>query len=331
MTHVGVEGTTTRPRISVVIPVHDRPIQIWKAVSSVLRQSMPVTEIIIVDDGSTRPVENAELQGQSVELRILRHAENAGAPAARNTGIEAASGDWVAFLDSDDAWHPEKLATQFAQSASFPRGGPVFLSCNGVEKRAAGDYRLLNGRLRGSSRRSIREAVARGELSLLTSSLVVPTDLARRIGFKREVKVLQDYHFALGLFAAGASCEYADAPLYLYDNTGRADQISAVNAARIERALESYRRLHGEVSANELQEHFVRLLVNPALFKQPALLMRSMRWILTTSVAAPFTVPYFALCKLTTKSIGLFERKRLRSGPILRGEAPRGAAPYTRS
>src|SRR5690242_6241896 len=114
---------TTRPRISVVIPVHNRPIQIWKAVSSVLGQSMPVTEIIIVDDGSTQPIERAELPDHSVELRILRHAEKSGAPAARNTGIEAASGDWVAFLDSDDVWHPEKLATQFAQCASSPKEG----------------------------------------------------------------------------------------------------------------------------------------------------------------------------------------------------------------
>ena len=102
-------------RICVIIPVYNRPDKIRRAVGSVFAQTYSPAEIIVVDDHSTdsTPAVLSELSAQYLhEMVVLRHSENKGVAAARNTGITAASADWIAFLDSDDEWMPEKLERQ---------------------------------------------------------------------------------------------------------------------------------------------------------------------------------------------------------------------------
>jgi glycosyltransferase involved in cell wall biosynthesis len=111
------------PAISVIIPIWNRAHSAGKAIGSALAQVLPsghALEVIVVDDGSSdRPLEALARFGDAIKL--LRHSENRGAAAARNTGCEAASGEYIAFLDSDDSWLPGKLAAQitFMQEASF--------------------------------------------------------------------------------------------------------------------------------------------------------------------------------------------------------------------
>ena len=105
----------TQPTVSVVIPAFNREDVIEGAVASVLDQlyTDPV-EVIIVDDGSTDATVARVEDIDDPRVRLIRHSKNAGVSAARNTGIEAARGDWVAFQDSDDTWLPNKLARQMA-------------------------------------------------------------------------------------------------------------------------------------------------------------------------------------------------------------------------
>lgn len=92
---------------SVIMPVYNRAAVIARAVESVLRQTSPPAEIIIVDDGSED--ETASILKQYLpQIRIIRQ-ENRGVSAARNAGIRAATGEWIALLDSDDEWLPQKL------------------------------------------------------------------------------------------------------------------------------------------------------------------------------------------------------------------------------
>lgn len=99
--------------ISVVIPAYNRSQCIARAVESVLAQSLAPSEILIVDDGSSDDLAGA-LAPFGERVRLIVHKTNMGAAAARNTGVQAAAGDLIAFLDSDDVWKPEKLRMQIA-------------------------------------------------------------------------------------------------------------------------------------------------------------------------------------------------------------------------
>ena len=108
------------PLVSVVIPTHNRAGVIGRAIHSVLHQTYPRIEIIVVDDRSTDAT-SAVLRGISTpSLKILKTSGTHGAAAARNLGITQSSGDFIAFLDSDDAWEPRKIALQVARFHSGP-------------------------------------------------------------------------------------------------------------------------------------------------------------------------------------------------------------------
>lgn len=108
----------TGPTISVVIPTYNRSAFLAAAVASIRTQTHPCSEIIIVDDGSTD--DTAQMTAALGEgIRYVRQA-NAGPAAARNRGIREARGEWVAFLDTDDRWLPEKLCKQVEIVRSDP-------------------------------------------------------------------------------------------------------------------------------------------------------------------------------------------------------------------
>lgn len=103
------------PSTSVIIPTYNRATQVTSAVRSILAQTEPPAEIIVVDDGSTDDTKQA-LAPFMDRIRYVRKP-NGGASSARNLGVILAKGEWIAFLDSDDTWHPEKLARQHACAA----------------------------------------------------------------------------------------------------------------------------------------------------------------------------------------------------------------------
>jgi glycosyltransferase involved in cell wall biosynthesis len=105
-------------RISVIIPAYNAAAYIERALRSVLSQTRAADEVIVVDDGSSDNTADIlkKYQNQIISIR----QPNAGVSAARNTGIRAATGDWIAFLDADDEWLPEKLELQCAYHREHP-------------------------------------------------------------------------------------------------------------------------------------------------------------------------------------------------------------------
>ncbi|MEM6615974.1 MAG: glycosyltransferase family 2 protein [Pseudomonadota bacterium] len=99
-------------QISVIVPTYNRPEKTRRAIRSVFDQSVNVGEIIIVDDASTDAFHLDEFENRPEQFNFLRLERNSGAGAARQAGVDAASGDYIAFLDSDDVWLPQKLAAQ---------------------------------------------------------------------------------------------------------------------------------------------------------------------------------------------------------------------------
>jgi glycosyltransferase involved in cell wall biosynthesis len=100
----------TFPTISVIIPTFNGEGTIGEAIDSILAQDIPVTEIIVIDDGSND--DTARLAERRSELVRVIRVPNGGPSRARNRGIEEATGELIAFLDDDDAWLPGKLAAQ---------------------------------------------------------------------------------------------------------------------------------------------------------------------------------------------------------------------------
>jgi glycosyltransferase involved in cell wall biosynthesis len=117
---------TRPPSVSVVIPAFSRADTIERAIRSVTAQTFHDYEIIVVDDGSTDRTVEVVKALQVNGLKLIEHGANKGAAAARNTGVAIAHGRWIAFLDSDDFWAPDKLANQIAV---LEMAGPAARAC----------------------------------------------------------------------------------------------------------------------------------------------------------------------------------------------------------
>jgi len=110
-------------KISVVIPAYQAAATIKDAISSVLAQTFTDYEILVVDDGSRDGTSSLVASFRDDRVRLLAYSTNKGAAAARNTGIQAARAELIAFLDADDLWLPEKLARQVDLMDGHPEYG----------------------------------------------------------------------------------------------------------------------------------------------------------------------------------------------------------------
>ncbi len=107
-----MKHNSNNPEVSVIIPTYNRAHLIKRAIQSVLNQTYQNFEIIVVDDGSVDNTEEVVKNFNNQKIRYIRYNENKGVAAARNTGIKATRGDYIAFQDSDDEWFPNKLERQ---------------------------------------------------------------------------------------------------------------------------------------------------------------------------------------------------------------------------
>ena len=110
---------TSQPTVSVVIPTRNRPgLLTTHALPSALSQRGVDVEVVVVDDGSDEDSRRALEELSTGRVRVVRHEVRVGQARARNSGIAAARGEWIAFLDDDDLWSPDKLQEQLAAAAA---------------------------------------------------------------------------------------------------------------------------------------------------------------------------------------------------------------------
>jgi glycosyltransferase involved in cell wall biosynthesis len=137
------------PLVSVIVPVYNGQETVCRAIDSVLGQTYREHEIIVVDDGSTdSSVELLREYGRRVQLVQQKHS---GVSTARNTGLSASKGEYIAFLDCDDTWIPEKLQLQVEILEKYPSVGLTFGNLELVnQKREKLDSTPLSSNLRHS-------------------------------------------------------------------------------------------------------------------------------------------------------------------------------------
>ena len=110
--------------VSVVIPAYNAMDHLPRALESALAQTRPAQEIVVVDDGSSDSTAEVA-RGYGAPVRLVSHAQNRGLSAARNTGVRAAHGRWIALLDADDVWYPPKLERQMRRVEAAPDAAGV--------------------------------------------------------------------------------------------------------------------------------------------------------------------------------------------------------------
>jgi len=245
--------------VSVVIPAYNRAALLLQAVDSVLAQSYAAHEVLIVDDGSTDGTREAVASrfGSNPKVRYF-HQTNAGVSAARNRGLREAGGEFVAFLDSDDAWLPGKLDAQVAVLRALAQAGMVWSDMRAVDdagkvlherylrimyhayryfpkpsglfsrESTLADAGVPAGGLPGDTRVFTGDIFGPMVLGNLvhTSTVLLRRSRREQVGFFDEAyRTGEDYKFHLHTCRAGPVA-FIDAPTILY-RVGREDALSS--------------------------------------------------------------------------------------------------------
>lgn len=226
--------------VSVIIPTHNRAQFIQRAIASVLEQSHSVLEVIVVDDGSKDDTESivTDCARKDARVRLLRHDRQKGAQAARNTGIRAAQGEWIAFLDSDDQWLPDSLTLRL-RAAKERAVQVVHSDCYVHDPGSASPERCGVPAMQGRIYSEILRTLGFGPLY---PSLMFSREALARIGFLDESIVsYQEWDTAIRL---GKHYEFAFVaePTFLYDR--RHDGSISKDVLRAAKGYEQVVRKH---------------------------------------------------------------------------------------
>jgi glycosyltransferase involved in cell wall biosynthesis len=199
------------PLVSVVIPAYNSARTIRDTVWSALRQENVQVEVIVVDDGSSDDTADVVAGIEDPRVRLVRQP-NGGAPSARNTGIQHAVGDWVAFLDSDDLWVAHKLRTQLDALAAFPGGFAAQASAYLVDD----NLKVLQIRRCVQPENNLLTFLRFQNLPAAASSWLVRRDVLEQVGsFDPELAILEDWDLSIKLARYGDPLNMEE-PLTLY-------------------------------------------------------------------------------------------------------------------
>lgn len=280
--------------ITVVISTYQRPDNCERALLSILSQTETPLEVLIVDDGSSDDTE-ARMGGWEAmdpRIRCLRSPHNSGTPATtRNIGLEHARGEWVAFLDDDDEWLPEKLA---AQTVALAAGGVDVISAN-----AWRSDDTLYFPAAPTVWRPTRMDMMRANPIITSSVMVAREPLLAAGGFPTapSIKGLEDLATWLDLASRGLEFMVLGEPLIRYESTAE-DRLS-VDRARIQIALARLvwgHALHRPVQREELRVALVHTIGALHVLTEEALKStRTLRRLKATRAILRHLIPSGAL------------------------------------
>jgi glycosyltransferase involved in cell wall biosynthesis len=189
--------------VSIILPTYNRQALLREAIASIRAQTWPNWELIVVDDGSTDGTANELPRDDRIRLITRPHTGNVA--ALRNAGLTHSRGTTIAFQDSDDRWHPEKLSAQVPRLTARPECGWCYgryhlIDVDGdqLPLRAGYDWQPREGRF-------LREMItSEAGVSLLT--VLVRRELALRLRFDESIPWGDDYDFLVRLALASSAC-----------------------------------------------------------------------------------------------------------------------------
>lgn len=264
---------------SVVIPNYNRVEPLLRAIESVRAQSFGDWELLVIDDCSGEDIycqiEDGVIKLADDRIHLVRHDTNLNGAAARNTGIQHAQGSFIAFLDSDDEWLPNKLANDYAviekrgtQLVYSPIvncdqraiSDPIPLSPMGKEEKVC-DYLF------------VRNKNGRG---MQTSTLVVEASIAKRVCFNPKLKGHQDWDFVLRLAAEGINMGFASEVQTYRHRSEDGDHVhSRLDLAYSENFLHQYRPYF---TNKAIQYYVTRILLPKAVYEYGGMKVLSL-WV----------------------------------------------------
>lgn len=213
------------PLISVVIPTYNRGNIIERTINSVLQQTYKNIEVLIIDDASNDDTENIVKNIEDKRIRYIRLAKNTSGTKPRNTGIKLSKGEFIAFLDSDDEWFPEKLEKQL--NHIYNSEGPssnvlcfTDLIINYGNKKKKKKNRTLK------PNEDIMDYIFLGNNVVQTSTFMVSAYIAKKTLFDSNLKKHQDWDFCIRLKNNGATFLHMPECLSIWNTDNRSDRIT---------------------------------------------------------------------------------------------------------
>ncbi|MBS8266569.1 glycosyltransferase family 2 protein [Mesobacillus boroniphilus] len=308
-------------KISIIIPTFNREKLVMEAIESLRKQTYENIEIIVIDDCSTDNTQLLIENERLIDPRIvyIRHEQNKGAPTARNTGIESATGEYIAFLDSDDRWLAEKLERQMAVLKENKNAGLVY----------TGYKNVLGTQIRSEVRPHARgnmlaEVLKKNCLGTTSTVLVKKEILLAAGGFDPELPSCQDWDLYVKL-AQMTEFDVVPEPMVLY-NEHDGDRITNNVNSVIKGHLVFYQKYHSLIKGlnnrdfHTLHVNMAKVMVRTGIMGQNRKTIKKGRDFLKHAMKAyPYSLKVYLIFigtllnnGLLLKMYSMFKRVRFR-------------------
>ncbi|HQZ96569.1 MAG TPA: glycosyltransferase family 2 protein [Pyrinomonadaceae bacterium] len=242
------------PKVSVVIPVYNAAGSIVETLESVFAQTDPRFEILIINDGSPDTEQLEQVIKPYLERITYIKQQNAGAAAARNAGIKKSRGEIIAFLDGDDVWSPEYLASQveFLETGGFAM---VYCDADLFGTPSVAGKTFMEGS--PSSGEVTVESLFDLRCNVITSGTIVKKSVVEAAGlFENERVLSEDFHLWVRIAHLGEPIGYQRKRLLKYRVS--VDGLSGHAVNRVERAIDVFKRLDRDLDLSSEQRSILK-------------------------------------------------------------------------
>jgi glycosyltransferase involved in cell wall biosynthesis len=271
------QNTNDSPFFTVVIPTHNRSNLLKRAIASVFEQTFDFFEMIIVDDHSTDGTSSVVRSFSDIRIRYMANNRTKGACGARNTGIYAATGQWVAFLDDDDVWIPNKLEFQYELAKNVTKTVGLICSDYAIYKKEQGNPVIFKNRPSGW----VKDKLLYGGLIGCLSSVCVRTQVLKAIdGFDERFPSCQDQDLFLRVAELSQFAHVPKTLVHMYQESR--NRIGQNTKNKLEGYI-LFRNKHSALIDQSLRlryRHESRIFTYALLQNRKSLAIKCMPWLM---------------------------------------------------